>query len=159
MSENAFDYIREFFIKLLDFPAVKAITGVFLVILKLLFGGYRPTLGAILVLFVLDFILGFGLAMRNHDVESRRLLRGVTKLLVYGGLICVGYQLSHIAIAGLMVSGFLDAMILISEGISVLEKIDKWCDATGREIAFLDPLIAALKQRKERMLDQGRPDA
>lgn len=155
MTENAFDYIRDIIAKVWQYPAVKFCVGAVLGLSKLLFGVYRPAYGAVLVLFGLDFLLGFGWALRYEGADSHKGLRGISKLLVYGVLLIVGRQLSIIPVIGPVISGMIDGLIMLTEGISVLEKIDKWGTSCGREIALVKPILALLQQRRKRIVDDA----
>jgi phage-related holin len=153
-TENALDYIKDAAVKLWQCPALKTLFAGVIFVVRLLWGNYRPAMGAIFILFVLDFILGFGLAAKKHGIESPKLLRGGAKLLIYGVLLSVSYQLSLVPLIGSIISSAVDGYIMVTEGISVMEKIDKWCEALGMEKTLLDPIIKFLKQKRDRIVEE-----
>jgi len=75
--------------------------------LSWLLGGWGEALTALVVLYALDFALGFGLAWRDEQLSAARFRGGLYKILLYGLVIMVA-NLLDLAVGGLP---FLDSPV------------------------------------------------
>lgn len=149
------DNITDLLVKLVHSPGWKVAGASFLALLQTLFGDFRPALSAVIILCVTDFILGFGFATVRHEWSSNRLLRGAIKWAIYANLLLVGAQIAKInilgaAFIGQAVAGLIDGYVVLTEAISVLEKVDKWAHLAGVKLIFLNRLIRYLKAARDR---------
>lgn len=150
------DNITDLLVKLVHSPGWKVAGASFLALLQSLFGDtMRPALSAIIILCVTDFLLGFGFATASREISSNRLLRGAIKWAIYANLLLVGAQIAKInilgtAFVGQAVSGLIDGYVVLTEAISVLEKVDKWAHLAGVRLIFLGRLIRYLKATRDR---------
>lgn len=154
--DDLWDNASDLLIKLLHSPGWKVAGASLLALLQTLFGDtMRPALSAIVILCVTDFILGFGFATVKHEWASNRLLRGAIKWVIYANLLLVGAQIAKInilgtAFVGQAVAGLIDGYVVLTEAISVLEKVDKWAHLAGVKLIFLNRLIRYLKAARDR---------
>lgn len=119
--------VTHFIRRITEFPIVKAIIGIFIWLLHLFWGeSFRPVYGGVMLLWVVDTITGLYYARLNPEIkpESRRMYHGLVKLMIYFALLAIGHQLSLIAIT-LFVQGIIEGFIVLTEGYSVLENLQK----------------------------------
>jgi hypothetical protein len=148
--DDLINSIQEITLKLLHSPAWKVLCALALACLQALFGSYRPTILGIVILYLADWSLGLGFAIRQREVASNRLLRGAVKAVIYGNLLIVGAQVGRAGMLGVTLLGLIDSYILLTEGVSVLEKLDKWAHYYRIELPFLHRLIKYLRQQRDR---------
>jgi phage-related holin len=156
--EELLRHVQEILAKLVHSPGWKVVGAIFLACVQALFGDYRPALLSIFILYVTDWVLGLSYAINQHEVESNRLLRGAIKAVIYGNLLIVGAQLGK-TLLGTWLLGVIDSYILLTESVSVLEKLDKWARRYGVELPFLGRLIKYLRQQRDRTPDEFAKEA
>jgi len=144
---------KEFLEKILDNPAIKVSAGFLLWVLQFLFGPvFRAAYGTVAILFIADFITGYSYAWMNPEItpESRKMFRGLIKLLIYAGLLFIGYQVSTVQF-GTLLQSTIEMMIVFTEAKSVLENLQKIAKFKGVEIPFLDTLLILVQGK----IDKG----
>ena len=62
----------------------------------------------------------------------------------------MGYQISKIPLGG-AIQSVIEAMVIFTEGISVLENIQKIATLKGVRIAFLDSLVALMQGKLDEL--------
>ena len=127
--EKDWDVFIHFLQKLIENPAVKIIAGIFIGLIRLLFGSvFRPAYGAVFALWLFDTATGYYHARSNPEIipESRKMRAGLTKLLIYYGLMLLGYQIAQCGYdAAVMIQTVIELAIQITEGKSCLENLRK----------------------------------
>lgn len=150
---NDKDALLHFFRRLGEYPATKIVAGIFLWLIRALFGPvFRVAYGTVVTLFTVDFITGYSYAWLNPEEtpNSRRMFHGLIKFLVYAGVLFVGYQISQIPLGG-AIQSVIEAMVIFTEGISVLENMQKIANLKGVKIAFLDSLVAIMQGKLDEL--------
>lgn len=156
-TPNELQVFREFFEKILDNPVIKILAGFFLWVLRFLFGPvFRPAYGAVAMLFIGDTITGYSYARMNPEItpNSRKMFHGLIKLLIYAGLLFIGNQVSVVRFGSLLQST-IEMMIVITEGISILENIKKIANLKGLDIPFLNILILLFRGKLDEIDKKG----
>lgn len=144
---NELQVFKDFFEKLINNPAIKIPAGLFLWVLRFLFGPvFRAAYGAVAILFIVDFVTGYGYAWMDPEISpsSRKMFHGLIKLLIYAGLLFVGYQVSVVQFGALLQST-IEMMIVLTEAKSVLENLQKIAKLKGVDIPFLEGLVALVQ--------------
>jgi toxin secretion/phage lysis holin len=54
-------------------------------------GGFDVAIRALLILLILDFIMGFSIAFRDHKLSRKKMMAGLYKMMVY----FVGVSMAH----------------------------------------------------------------
>jgi phage-related holin len=146
-------HVQELFAKLLHSPGWK-VAGAFCLAL---FGAYRPAVLGIFILFIADWCLGLLYAFLTRSLSSDRSLRGVIKLLIYSGILLAGAQLSKATVAGLplgtALASLIDGLVLLTEGVSVFEKLEQLANFFKVDIPWLRGMIRYLKQARDREVE------
>jgi len=120
----------------------------------LLFGERcMPIYGAIVVLFVADWLLGFTIAAILRKISSTASMRGIIKGLVYAIIILTAAQLQKIELVGPWISSALLALVALTEAVSVLEKVDKLSMMYQLNLPFLRVVIKYLRQHSADIVD------
>jgi phage-related holin len=143
-------HIQELILKLFHSPWWKVAGALLLSLTQALFGNYRPAILGIAILYALDWALGLGFAINQHEVESKRLLRGAVKAIIYGNLLIIGAQVGKTILGGWLL-GVIDSYIILTESVSILENLDKWAHLYGMDLPFLDRMVLYLRQQRDRM--------
>lgn len=144
---NELQVFKDFFEKLIDNPAIKIPAGFILWVLRFLFGPvFRAAYGAVAILFIVDFVTGYGYAWMDPEISpsSRKMFHGLIKLLIYAGLLFVGYQVSVVQFGALFQST-IEMMIVLTEAKSVLENLQKIAKLKGVDIPFLEALVTLVQ--------------
>lgn len=149
---NELQVFKDFFEKLIDNPVIKIPAGFFLYTFRFLFGPVRAAYGAVAILFIADFITGYAHAWMNPEISpsSQKMFHGLIKLLIYAGLLFVGYQVSVVQFGALLQST-IEMMIVLTEAKSVLENLQKIAKLKGVDIPFLDALVTLVQGK----IDKG----
>ncbi len=144
---------KEIFLHFLEriyaFPVVKAATGIFLWLVRLLYGPvFRPAYATVLLLWLTDTATGFYYARANPEVkpESRRMYHGLVKLVRYYILLFLGYQCSR-AEATVFVQTVIESFILLTETYSVLENLQRICKLKGIRAPILNWVMRVIQGR------------
>jgi len=145
------DVFQHFFEEVFKSPAVKIIAGFFIGLLQLCYGPViRPAYIAIPILCGADFITGYYHARENPQIvpSSAKLKSGLVKLFIYAGVLLVGYQYSKFPLISFL-QGVLEGAIILTEGYSVLENLEKIMVLKGKDNAVLKLLMAKIKGKTE----------
>ncbi|MHB2016973.1 MAG: phage holin family protein [Candidatus Xenobia bacterium] len=119
----------------------------------------RPIYAGVLVLWCLDFILGFTLAALSHQVSSRRLFYGLIKLLIYLAVLSVSWQIHQVVpTLGLLASGMLDSYVALTEASSVLRNAADLGDRCGFSLPGINHVSRFLVREAQHPLDKLDPD-
>ena len=128
-------------------------------IVTALIGDITPSLVAIFILYCLDWMTGLlkSLPKKAKGVGSRPILRGLVKTLVYLVLVIVGFQLTKVTEPealyklALAVYGVIQFMIILTEGISIVENLDEWAESLGINLPVIDLVKDFLIQRRKKL--------
>jgi phage-related holin len=145
--EKEWEIIRHFFERLGEYPAWKLLAGFLIGLIKLMYGPVmRPAYGIVIMLWLADTGTGYYYAWRNPAVvpESRRIYHGLVKLCVYYFLLYLGYQCGQIVLTAFL-QGIIEGAIILTEGYSILENIDKITALKGINIPILKSTTRALR--------------
>jgi phage-related holin len=155
------EVVKHFFERLFECPAIKVLTGFFIWLIRLLFGSVvRPAYAAVAVLWLFDTATGYYHAWKNPKVipESRRMYHGCVKLLVYFGLLMVGYQLGQTKYeVAVLIETVIEIAIMLTEGKSIVENLKKIAELKGKKIPVLD-MVENLLQGKLNELEGENHD-
>ena len=145
---NDLQIFFHFFKRLGEYPVVKVIIGIFLGLLRILFGAFRPVYGAVMLLWLLDTATGFYYARANPAIkpESRRMFHGLVKLLIYLILLSIGYQCGLVGLLA-VVQGMIESFIVLTESYSVLENVQKICILHNINFPILDQVMKMIQGR------------
>jgi phage-related holin len=145
-------HVQELFAKLLHSPGWK-VAGAFCLAL---FGAYRPAILGIVIAFCADWGLGLIYAVLTKSVSSEKSLRGVIKALIYSGIILAGAQLSKATIPwlGIGAASLLDSLVLLTEVVSVMEKLEQLAVFFKVDIPWLHGLVRYLQQARDRNVEE-----
>lgn len=143
--EKELDVFIHFFQRLGEYPAVKITCGIFVWLIKFLFGTvFRPAYGIVGFLWVIDTITGYYYAWANPAIrpESRRMYHGLVKISIYYFLMMIGYQLARSGYEMIiMIQTTIEMAIMLTEGKSILENFKKIEDLKGWNIPLIDLLL------------------
>jgi phage-related holin len=145
--EQEWDIFTHFIQKLAENPAWKILAGFFIGLVKLMYGPVmRPAYGAVIILWFLDTVTGYYYAWKNPAIvpESRRMYHGLVKLCLYYFLLFLGYQCGQIMLTAIL-QGIIEGAILLTEGYSILENIEKTTELKGMEIPLVKTVMKLLK--------------
>jgi hypothetical protein len=161
---NELDAFRHFFQKLIEYPVVKMIAGIFIWLIHALFGTvFRPAYGIVGLLWLVDTVTGYYHAWANPAVipESRRMYHGLVKVCIYYFLMFLGYQFASSGFEMVvMLQATIEIAIMLTEGKSILENLKKiavlkkW---PGTIVGLIDYLLGVFEGKIKRMGD-GRDD-
>lgn len=146
------------FKRLYEAPVVKLIAGLFLWLLKLFFGSsFRPVYSAVILLWLVDFATGYYHARVNPAItpESRRLYHGLVKLAIYLGLLSLGYLCSQAELTT-FVRAVIESSIILTEGYSILENLQKIIILKKIDIPGVVPILTGLMNLIQGKLDHNR---
>ena len=133
--------------RLVNFPAVKILTGIFIWLLKILFGSVlRPAYGAVIILWMVDTATGFYHARVNPKIKpsSKRMRRGLVKLGLYLFLLVLGHQCSLVEMTA-CIQAIIESFIILTESYSVMENLEKIARLKGVEITWLERLMKVIQ--------------
>jgi hypothetical protein len=153
---NDFETIKHYLGQLLQHPAWKLLAGFFIGLIKLMYGPViRPAYGVVLILWLTDTVTGYYYAWGNPAVvpESRRMYHGLVKLAVYYFLLFLGYQCGQIFLTAFL-QGTIESAIVLTEGYSILENIEKIALLKGTEIPLLKTLMNFLKGKMTKIEEE-----
>lgn len=139
--------------QLLQHPVWKLLTGLLIAVIKLMYGpAMRPAYGIVIILWLLDTATGTYHARANPAIvpESRRMYHGLVKLCVYYFLLFLGYQCSQIILTAFL-QGIIEGAILLTEGYSILENIEKISVLKGINIPLVKSVMGLLKGKTEEL--------
>jgi hypothetical protein len=145
--EREWDILIHFIQRLSENPAVKIAAGFLIGIVKIMYGPImRPAYGAVIILWFLDTVTGYYYAWKNPAIvpESRRMYHGLVKLCLYYFLLFLGYQCGQIMLTAFL-QGIIEGAILLTEGYSILENIEKTAELKGMEIPLVKTVMKVLK--------------
>jgi hypothetical protein len=144
---NDFEIIKHYLEQLLHHPVWKLLAGFFIGLIKLMYGPImRPAYGAVIILWFLDTVTGYYYVWKNPATvpESRRMYHGLVKLCLYYFLLFLGYQCGQIMLTAFL-QGIIEGAILLTEGYSILENIEKTAELKGVEIPLVKTVMKVLK--------------
>jgi phage-related holin len=135
--------------------STKTVMAVLLAALHQLFGDvWLPIHGAILTLYLLDWITGIGAAIASHRrLTSAGGFRGVIKGLIYACTIIVAHQLDCVNVIMGAFGDFVLALVALTEAHSNLENLDTISQRTGISIPFIGGLIRLIRRYEQRIQD------
>lgn len=108
---------------------------------------WLPIHGAILTLYLLDWITGLGAAIAAGErITSSGGLRGVIKGLIYACVIIVAHQLDCVNAVMSAFGGFVLALVALTEAHSNLENLDAISQSTGLNLPLIGWLIKAVRR-------------
>lgn len=87
MLETIIGYLHQ----VTNHPFIKAIITTVVVILEFLIGWFDMVIRALLVLLILDFIMWFSVAFRDHRISRRKMMNWLYKMIIY----FVGVSMAH----------------------------------------------------------------
>lgn len=147
--ENEINLFTHFIQRLMEYPAVKTIVGIFIWVMGALFGDFRPAYMAIIVFVVVDWIgaLWFAWVDPHTKIESRRMRTGVVKLLIYAFALSMGHFCSMISALSAL-EAYIQGVIATTELISIFEKGKKLADHYKIRVALIDLVIRFLHGRQ-----------
>lgn len=131
--------------------STKTVMAVLLAALHQLFGDvWLPIHGAILTLYLLDWITGIGAAIASHRrLTSAGGFRGVIKGLIYACTIIVAHQLDCVNVIMGAFGDFVLALVVLTEAHSNLENLDTISRKTGLDIPLIGWLIKLVRQYEQ----------
>jgi phage-related holin len=131
--------------------STKTVMAVLLAALHQLFGDvWLPIHGAILTLYLLDWITGIGAAIASHRrLTSAGGFRGVIKGLIYACTIIVAHQLDCVNVIMGAFGDFVLALVALTEAHSNLENLDTISRKTGLDIPLIGWLIKLVRQYEQ----------
>jgi hypothetical protein len=144
---NDFEIIKHYLGHLWQYPVWKLTAGLFVGFIKLLYGPVlRPAYGIVILLWLADAVTGYYYAWKNPVVipESRRMYHGLVKLWIYYFLLFLGYQCGRIVLTAFL-QGIIESAIVLTEGYSILENMEKIVALKGMEIPVLKTVMRCLK--------------
>jgi hypothetical protein len=154
---NDLEIIKHYLVQLFQHPVWKLSTGFLIAVIKLMYGPVlRPAYGIVIILWLTDTATGYYYVWRNPAIvpESRRMYHGLVKLCLYYFLLFFGYQCGQIVLTAFL-QGIIEGAILLTEGYSILENIERTAALKGVEI----PIVKAImKLMKGKMADLGGPE-
>lgn len=125
MFSTVFYQIGDIWTSLCAFSASKFIASGAFVAFAFLFGcALKPVIIGLVTLMIIDLVTGIGSSFaRGEAIESRRMLKSSTKLVVYGLFLSAG----HITSSIVPEAGFLDtavaSFLALTEFVSIIENI------------------------------------
>lgn len=142
------------FSRLAEHWIIKAIGGAIVWLVVETVGWLPPRTAYTLLFFiVLDLMLGFGLAWWRKEVESGRMRRGALKILLYWLILLVINLLRSSQPAwegfGQMLSTFVIGYLLITEAISILEKIAAISLHAKIDLPIVNVVLERLRAKRE----------
>lgn len=87
MAEILTNYLHQ----ILTHPFIKGTIALVVVFLEFMFGGFDIAIRALLVLLILDFIMGFSVAFKEHKISRRKMMWWLYKMMIY----FVGVSMAH----------------------------------------------------------------
>jgi hypothetical protein len=144
---NDFEIIKHYIEQLLQHPVLKVITGFLITLIKLMYGPVlRPAYGVVIILWLVDTATGYYYVWRNPAIvpESRRMYHGLVKLSLYYFLLFLGYQCGQIVLTAFL-QGIIEGAILLTEGYSILENIEKTAALKGNELPIVKTIMKLMK--------------
>lgn len=150
---NDLETFKHYFEQMLQHPAWKLLAGFLIAAIKIMYGPVmRPAYGIVIILWLFDTATGYYHARENPAIvpESRRMYHGLVKLCVYYFLLLLGYQCSQIVLTAFL-QGIMEAAILLTEGYSILENIEKISALKGFNIPLVKSIMGLLKGKTEEL--------
>ena len=144
------DVFGHFFQRLAEYPAWKFIAGFLIGVLRVMYGSFRPAYGTVMCLWLTDTATGFYHARANPAVipESRRMYHGLVKLMIYYLLLFLGHQCGQVALTAFL-QGIIEGAIMLTEGYSILENIDKICKLKKINIPIIQKILGVTQDKLE----------
>lgn len=87
MSELISNYLHQ----ILNHPFIKGSIAMIVVFLEFMIWGFDVAIRALLVLLILDFIMWFSVAFRDHRISRKKMMSGLCKMMIY----FVGVSMAH----------------------------------------------------------------
>ncbi len=157
--EKELDVFIHFLQRIGEYPAVKIICGIFVWLIRFLFGAvFRPAYGIVGFLWVVDTVTGYYHAWANPAIkpESRRMYHGIVKISVYYFLMVLGYQMARSGYEMIiMIQTTIEMAIMITEGKSILENAKKIKELKGWNIPLIDLLLGLFEGKIGQVLQAG----
>lgn len=153
------ELIVHFFQRLYEFPTVKITCGIFLWLVKILFGSiFRPVYGAIICLWLVDTLTGFYYVWTNPTLkpESRKMYHGLVKLAIYLFLLFLGHQCSLVEMT-VFIQPIIESFIMLTESYSIIENLDKIAKLKEVNVLFLTRIMSVI-QGKNAEMDGGKDE-
>jgi hypothetical protein len=144
---NDLEIIKHYIAQLWQHPVWKLITGFLIAVIKLMYGPVlRPAYGIVIILWLTDTATGYYYVWRNPAIvpESRRMYHGLVKLCLYYFLLFLGYQCGQIVLTAFL-QGIIEGAILLTEGYSILENIERTAALKGIEIPIVKAIMKLMK--------------
>jgi hypothetical protein len=144
---NDLEIIKHYIAQLWQHPVWKLITGFLIAVIKLMYGPVlRPAYGIVIILWLTDTATGYYYVWRNPAIvpESRRMYHGLVKLCLYYFLLFLGYQCGQIVLTAFL-QGIIEGAILLTEGYSILENIERTAALKGVEIPIVKAIMKLMK--------------
>lgn len=141
------ELIVHFFERLYEFPTVKITCGIFLWLVKILFGSlFRPVYGVMICLWLVDTITGFYYVWTNPALkpESRKMYHGLVKLAIYLFLLFLGHQCGLVEMT-VVIQTIIESFIMLTESYSIIENLDKIAKLKEVNILFLTRIMSAIQ--------------
>jgi toxin secretion/phage lysis holin len=108
-------------------------------------GGWGPSMTALVILMVADFVSGWVRAFEQHDLSSQHAGWGTAKkVIMIGVVIVVAYQLDKVAGSGAALRDLAILFYCASEGLSIVE------NAVACGLPVPEALKSALAQLNEK---------
>ena len=146
--------------KLIEFPAVKVVCGVFVGLIHLMFGTvFRPAYGTVFLFVSADTVLGYWYAWSNPSItpQSNGIRRVAVKFIIYYGLMAIGHRL---ALSGfdtlIMIQMVFESIIILTELKSILENVKKLKDLKRWNVPLVDQLLAWVEGKTDQVLGQEK---
>ena len=68
------ELMANYFHQILTHPFIKGTIALVVVLLEFMIGGFDIAIRALLVLLILDFIMGFSVAFKEHKISRRKMM-------------------------------------------------------------------------------------
>lgn len=125
MLDSLFFYMHQIF----HHPALKAFLTTLLVLIEFAIGWFDQVMQALLMLIILDFLMWFAIAWRDHKVSRHKMMTWLYKMMIYCGGIMMGHWTDILVFHHEIEFGIQNIVIVylgVNEALSIIKHMNSF---------------------------------